>query len=375
MFEEHSSAFSGSDNSPQPVSEIPSSAVLFSIDFLCHFSTVLLLLQRRGPCQWNIGPSGDWWWSASQSSKHVWNPEKPNATHIQTLDVGSIRFVFWSRGETDRLFFFWRKCGGRATRQERVPISIWSSTGEAVTALACQEACGELGWRSVGTSSPASRWAEGRNRWAIWWLAGTRQGLFCVFVCVCSTNRLGHVVLGDHLSCGCSSSLSCVISSTILALPDIGLCWEISYSSSVHFLLPYIKGISSVQKKTLCVLVININLSIFSPHIVTCRFLCSQMMVTLATFLPAPHLCFLALRSISFCDLCHWQQRTACSHVQTLLAACDSAPQAVNCSSGSLYCFHEKFSGWHSEKVLVSLRDGLECLSVQTVWDTVYTVV
>lgn len=66
-------------------------------------------------------------------------------------------------------------------------------------------------------------------------------------------------------------------------------------------------------------------------------------MVTLGTFVPAPHLCFLALQSISFCDLCHWQQRTACSHVQTLLAACDSAPQAVNCSCGCPYCFYEKF--------------------------------
>lgn len=90
-----------------------------------------------------------------------------------------------------------------------------------------------------------------------------------VRLCVCSTNRLGHVVLGDHLSRGCSSSLSCVIRSAILALPDIGLCREISYSSSMHFLLPKIKGISAVQKKTLCVLVINVSLSIFSPHIVT----------------------------------------------------------------------------------------------------------
>lgn len=101
----------------------------------------------------------------------------------------------------------------------------------------------------------------------------------------------------------------------------------------------------------------------------------SQKMVTLGTFVPAPHLCFLASQSISFCDLCHWQQRTACSHVQTLLAACDSAPQAVNCSCGCPYCFYEKFSGWHREKVLVPLRDRLECLSVQTVCDAVYTLV
>lgn len=111
-----------------------------------------------------------------------------------------------------------------AEQQEWVAISIWSSTSGAVTLPACQEVCGELGWRSVGTTSLASRWAGGQGRWAIWWLAGTGRGLFCfrvcMFVCVCVSNRPGDVVLGDHLSCSCSSSLSCVVSRTMLSQPD-----------------------------------------------------------------------------------------------------------------------------------------------------------
>lgn len=39
-------------------------------------------------------------------------------------------------------------------------------------------------------------------------------------MCVWRINRAGHVVLGDHLSHGCSSSLSCSVSSPMLALPD-----------------------------------------------------------------------------------------------------------------------------------------------------------
>lgn len=52
----------------------------------------------------------------------------------------------------------------------------------------------------------------------------------------------------------------------------------------------------------------------------------------------------------------HWQQYAVCSLVQIVLAPCDSTPQAVNCSSGRLYCFYEKFCGWHKEKVFVSLQ-------------------
>lgn len=49
----------------------------------------------------------------------------------------------------------------------------------------------------------------------------------CYWVCVSS--RPGDVVLGDHLSCSCSSSLSCVVSRTILSQPDPELCCDISY--------------------------------------------------------------------------------------------------------------------------------------------------
>lgn len=112
--------------------------------------------------------------------------------HVKALlDVSKPcgRFVLWFNSKDDwveRQPFL----GGRVAveQQERSggrAISIWSSTSRAVTLPACQEVCGELGWRSVGTTRLASCWAEGRNRWAIWWLAGTRWGLFCSRVCVC----------------------------------------------------------------------------------------------------------------------------------------------------------------------------------------------
>lgn len=66
----------------------------------------------------------------------------------------------------------------------------------------------------------------------------------------------------------------------------------------------------------------------------------------------------LAFQSMSSCDLCLWQQYTACFNVQTLPAPCDSAPQAVNCSTGRHYCFYENLSGRHNEKELVSLKTG-----------------
>lgn len=74
-----------------------------------------------------------------------------------------------------------------AEQQERAAISIWSSTSGAVTLPACQEVCGELGLRSVGTTSLESCWAEEGSRWPIWWLAGIKQRLFCsrVRACIC----------------------------------------------------------------------------------------------------------------------------------------------------------------------------------------------
>lgn len=78
---------------------------------------------------------------------------------------------------------------------------------------------------------------------------------------------------------------------------------------------------------------------------------------------------------MSSCDLCHWQQRTACSHVQTQLAPRDSAPQAVNCSSGRLHCFHEKFSGWHKEKVFASLQTGGIVVCAECLGHILYTAV
>ena len=72
--------------------------------------------------------------------------------------------------------------------------------------------------------------------------------------------------------------------------------------------------------------------------------------------------------SISSCDRCHWQQyMTACSRVQTPPAPRDSAPQAVNRSSGRLCCFYEKFSGRHKEKSVCVSAGGLE-LPTHTVY-------
>lgn len=220
-FEEYGSALSGSDNSPQPSCEIPSSAVLFLINFLCRFSTVLILWQRERPLPVKHWPER--WCYPYLTVKCV-------RVFEALLDVWSIcGFVSWSTRETDSL----------------VLEDVWLQSNKSEWRLAfdlqqaglsqCPPAkkraenwAGDL-WAPL---APASRWAEGRNRWAIWWLAGTRQGLFCsrvcMCVCVCSTNRLGHVVLGDHLSCGCSSSLSCVVSSAALAQPDTELCWDIS---------------------------------------------------------------------------------------------------------------------------------------------------
>lgn len=185
-FEEHGSTLSGSDNSPQPSSEIPSSAVLFLINFLCHFNTVFILWQRKGLCQWNIGPSGDVIHvltvkCASQRSKHFW--------------MWVVAFVGLSHDLVERqTAFSCRTRGGRATRT-RAAISIWSSTSGAVTTLVCQEACGELGWRSVGTTSPASLLGRGAKQMGhlvtCWHKTGAVLFLrahVCVCVCVAPTD-------------------------------------------------------------------------------------------------------------------------------------------------------------------------------------------
>lgn len=153
-------------------------------------------------------------------------------------------FVSWSGEETDRLLFRGRVAAEQRDKSERA-ISIWSSTGEAVTAPACQGVCGELGQRSVGTTSRHPTGQRGETDGPSGDLLAPDRGCsvpVCARVClrVRRFNRRGRVVLGDHLSVSGPSSLSCVVSSATLALPDTGgLCGELAYPSLMHFLLPF----------------------------------------------------------------------------------------------------------------------------------------
>lgn len=62
-------------------------------------------------------------------------------------------------------------------------------------------------------------------------------------MCVCSINRLGDMMLEDHLSCSSSSSLSCVVSSTIHhSLIQSFTVTYYSLFSAAHIVLPCIKS-------------------------------------------------------------------------------------------------------------------------------------
>lgn len=234
--------------------------VLFLINFLCHFSTVHVLWQRRGLCQWQYWPDSSWC--------YPYLTVKCVTVFKALLDGCSIcRIVSWSSRGTDSPFL---EDVRLQSNKSEWRLAFHLPQADCQTA-ACQEVWGELGWRSVGTTNPTSRWAEGRNRWAIWWLAGTGQGFSVPVwecVCVCSINRLYHVVLGDHLSCGSSSSLSCVVSSTILAQPDTELCWDIAYKPLLYSLYQRYISCKNKNKKTSRSMFRGFNMSTFSAYVV-----------------------------------------------------------------------------------------------------------
>ncbi len=141
------------------------------------------------------------------------------------LDVGGIyTFVSWSSGETDSLFLedAWRQSNKSKWRLafdlQQAGLSRRPPARERVENWA-----GDL-WAPVARRPAGQRGeTDGPSGDSLAQDRGCSvPGCACVCLCVCSINRLSHVALGDHLSCGCSSSLSCVVSSTIVAQPDTG---------------------------------------------------------------------------------------------------------------------------------------------------------
>ena len=134
---------------------------------------------------------------------------------------------------------------------------------------------------------------------------GTGAALFPrVRSCVRGIDRPGDTVLGDHLSCCRSSSLSCVVSSTIRAQPDIELYFDISYPLP-SLILTLCYHLLVVWNRSVCIWHIAVLYSfvdgsfslVKAQRVTDLPF--SQKEVTLETVSLAPYLPF---HSFSCCD-------------------------------------------------------------------------
>ena len=198
-------------------------------------------------------------------------------------------------------------------------FSIWSSTSGPVAAPACQEVCGELGWRSVGTTSPASRCAEGRSRWAIWWLPGTGWRLVsaCVHVCVETTDWTvwwwKTTCLGQFL-----------ISFMCGRWQPSSTAWYRAYHWQNIFPFHNLTGLPFIK----CIIHSFFYLNIYS-------LFNSALRQFIESFLPRPIRYF---KVLYFCpSSCFWFAYTL------------KMFPSENYSSCRPRCFHEGFSGWDKE--------------------------